>query len=518
MSREANARPPDPSAADAERTPVRAVEAERTPVRAIEADPSLATLLWTPSAEELQGRPGYRVGRRIGAGGFAEVYEAELRRPPLPPERVALKRLLPALRRDPVRQRQLRREAQIGSQLRHDHIARVLELLDLGDELAIAMELVEGVQCNHLLHRIAQQGLRLRRSAAGFILSGLFEALRYLEAPDGGSRPLVHADLSLENLMLTQQGVLKLIDFGVAAEDHTTVPPGLGPQAGPSRSQPHPLADRLADEALTSLHQVAGKRTYVPPEGAPRAPTVQSDLYAAGVCAWEILAGCRFPLLPKGVGGPEMGSLIAFAADGQPAAAWILLKSCLAIDPEARMRSASVGLELVQQLQGGTPAQQLQAGLGALVGALMKAQRAQAEGAATPSLGPLPPAAELLLEPRDFIAELVRRIQSAFCAHRVLALRPDAADPSAVLGGAGYRALPFLLRAEYGEAGPLPRESLLRAALDTGYLRGDDGTLCFRVRPPGDTAHVVCVQPGPGHRYEPLAEMLLRNLLVPTAR
>lgn len=507
MSRDANA--PSPANLHAHEAPGVAVHLPLP-----ETDPSTATLTWTPTAEDLEARPGYRVGRRIGAGGFAEVFEAVLRRPPLPPQRVALKRLLPSLRRDPVRQRQLRREAQIASQLRHDRIARVLELLDLGDELALAMELVEGVQCNHLLHRLTQRGLRLRRPVAGYILSGLFEALRYLEAPDGGSRPLVHADLSLENLMLTQQGGLKLIDFGVAAEDpRTTLPPGVSPQRQQS----------MEEEALTSLHQVAGKRNYVPPEGAPRAPTVQGDLYAAGVCAWEIFSGCRFPLLPRGVSSRELGSLIAFAADGQPAPAWILLKSCLAADPEARMRSASEGLELAQQLVGSTPIGQLQAGLGALIGALMeKSDPSAASGA----WGPLPLAAEALIEPRDFLAELVRRVQSAFCAHRVIALRPDLPeifDPSAVMRADADRSiagggLSFVVRAEYGEAGPPPDETALRAARDSGFRRCEDGSLCFRVRPPGDVAHVVCVQPGRGHAYDALAEQLLRNLLSPTAR
>lgn len=506
MSRDANA----PSSAN---LPARETPGVAMHLPLPETDPSTATLTWTPTEQDLEGRPGYRVGRRIGAGGFAEVFEAELRRPPLPPQRVALKRLLPALRRDPVRQRQLRREAQIASQLRHDRIARVLELLDLGDELALAMELVEGVQCNHLLHRLTQRGLRLRRPVAGFILSGLFEALRYLEAPDGGSRPLVHADLSLENLMLTQQGGLKLIDFGVAAEDpRTTLPPGVSPQRQRS----------MEEEALTALHQVAGKRNYVPPEGAPRVPTVQGDLYAAGVCAWEILSGCRFPLLPHGVSSRELGSLIAFAADGQPAPAWILLKSCLAVDPEARMRSASEGLELAQQLVGSTPAGPLQAGLGALISTLMRqGELAAASGSWAPPL-----ASEALVEPRDFLAELVRRVQSAFCAHRVIALRPDLPeifDPSAVMRGDADRSsagtgLSFMLRAEYGEAGPPPEDTALRAALDAGFRRCEDGTLCFRVRPPGDVAHVVCVQPGRGHAYDALAEQLLRNLLSPTAR
>lgn len=495
------------------------------------------TLVWAP-------RPGSRatclVGRRIGIGGFAEVFEAELSQPrssgPLSAgmgvqsgvQKVALKRLLPSLRGDPLRQRQLRREAQIGALLNHPNIARVLSLIEfggeLGDEVALAMELIEGLQCNHLLHRLTQRGLRLRLPAFCHIARGLFSALRYLEDPEdsrvrpspASQRPIVHADISLENLMVTQRGEIKLIDFGIAAEDLSAA-----------------SCDPLDDEALTSLHQVAGKRPYLPPEGMNRqGPSSQSDLYAAGVCCWELVTGCRFPVLPRGVSERELGSLIAFAARGQPEAMWHLLKSCLTVDPAARMHSASEGLQLLHSMAAATESDVSQTSLSLLVQAL---SRPVLDPAGLPETQQLAP----IVETQDYLTTLVARLRFAFCAERVLAFAPRA-DPDASASGddaawdAPEAEHSFSLRAESSEVAPdgeacdlawsemspaalarLPSQDLLREALNVGVVEAEEGTLLFRVRPPGDVAHVLSVSAGAGAVYDPMAQALLRSLLCP---
>ena len=497
------------------------------------ADELSETLVWAP-------RPGSRatclVGRRIGIGGFAEVFEAELSLPhsggPATVgggvQRVALKRLLPSLRGDPWRQRQLRREAQIGAQLNHPNIARVLSLIEfggeLGDEVALAMELIEGLQCNHLLHRLTQRGLRLRLATICRIAVGLFSALRYLEDPEDSrersglvsQRPIVHADISLENLMVTQSGEIKLIDFGIAAEDLSAA-----------------SSDPLDDEALTSLHQVAGKRPYLPPEGMNRqGPSSQSDLYAAGVCCWELCTGCRFPVLPRGVSDRELGSLIAFAARGQPEPLWQLLKSCLAVDPVARMRSANEGLQLVQSLMAHDASAVPQADLSGLV---LAASRAVAE----PARLSLSQELSTVVESQDYLTTLVSRLRFAFCAERVLAFAPRSVpqsdEASAVDSWCDVDAEPsFSLRAESSAVAPdgeacdaalsemstaaqarLPDQAHLREALNVGVVEAPDGMLLFRVRPPGDVAHVLAVSAGPGAVYDPMAQALLRNLLCP---
>ncbi len=501
------------------------------------------TLIWA-------SRPGSRatclVGRRIGSGGFAEVFEAELCQPARSPaagpsvQKVALKRLLPSFRGDPLRQRQLRREAQIGAQLNHPNIARVLSLIELGSELgeevALAMELLKGLQVNHLLHRLNGRGLRLRQPAWRQIASRLFAALLYLEDPQahlpsgsgkraaesrprGAGRPIVHADISLENLMITESGEVKLIDFGIAAEDLSAA-----------------SSDPLNDEALTSLHQVAGKRPYLPPEGMDRGgPSSQSDLYAAGVCCWELCTGCRFPVLPRGVSDREIGSLIAFAGRGQPEPLWQLLKSCLAVDPAQRMRSASQGLELLRRLALPDEESASPPSLGRLFDALTAA-------------APLSDELAALVEPQDYLPMLTARLRFAFCAERVQAFAPQSRTPDGDErpdrfddhGGDDdvAREPPFHLRAESSEVAPdgeacdvalsalpaatqasLPSPARLREALNIGGLEDESGTLLFRVRPPsaGATlpAHVICVSAGAGASYDPMAQALLRSLLCP---
>ena len=505
--------------------PVGPADDSRRPARAAE-DPSATTLLWSPRAAP---RPGYHLGRCIGAGGFAEVFEAELLRPPLPPQRVALKRLLPGLRGDPSRKRQLRREAEIAARLSHDNIIKVFELLELGDELAIAMELVDGLQGSRLLQRLARRGRRLRLPAVAYILHGLFAALDYLETrsplldktpgggrPLGSGRPLVHADISLENLMLTVTGGVKLIDFGLAGED---------------RSLPRPAGE---DQSLTALHQVAGKRTYAPPLAGgmpPGAPTVHSDLYAAGVCAWELLTCLRFPVLPPGAAARELGSLIAFAAEGLPEAGWRLLQLCLAADPPARRSTAEQGLALLKRLRADAVSPLAMGALAQSLATDAPWPPGQAEQL-TATLAR--PAAPSMLD-----KDLLRRLHGAFCAHRVLLLGPpgEPAEPrSALAPRPGEPAEPrsaltprpgepspatasqdFIVHASQGPPGEPPPPAVLRQALQRGHARIPAGGLCYRVQLPipESPRRLVFIDPGPGHTYEPLAEALLHNLLCP---
>jgi serine/threonine protein kinase len=403
---------------------------------------------------------------------------------------VALKRLLPGLRGDPLQQRKLRREAQIGAALKHENIVRALELIDLGDEVALAMELVDGLPGQRLLTLLTEHGYRLRPPLVGHILFGLFSALHYLQSLKLGPRPLVHADLSLENVMLARDGKVRLIDFGLSAEDGTAAEVSS------------------TDDVLTALHEVGGKPSYVPPEGMPRIPTVASDLYAAGVCAWELLAGRRFPVLPKGTGKRELGSVVAFAASGQPAPVWLLLRDCLALAPTERLRSAEQGLELCARLRNGHPTE---AALAKLVRSLQSAGPDwQAPEALLPQLYRFEPA-----------VELADRLRQAFAAQQVEVVAVQSAEqpnePSLAmelspLGGRTQEPR-FVERARQGQGRSRPPDSLLREASRTGIATSEDGLLCLRTRLPGIGEHVVIVDPGPGCRYSPTALALLRSLL-----
>lgn len=431
-------------------------------------DASSSTLQWQAPPEKLALRPGYTVGKCIGKGGVAEVFEAELRRPPLPPQRVALKRLLPGLRNDPSQQRKLRREAQIGATLSHDNIVRTLELIDLGDEVALALELVDGLPAQRLLRLLTDHGYRLRPPLVGHILHGIFSALDYLQRLTPQQRPLVHADLSLENVMLSGEGGVRLIDFGLSSETSGSEETSGG------------------DDLLTGLHEVGGKPSYLPPEGMTRNPTVTRDLYAAGVCAWELLTGRRFPVLPKGTTSRELGSLVAFAATGQPAPVWLLLRDSLALLPTQRLRSAEEGLTRCTQLLRGHPTD---AALARLVRSLLRESPDW-----TPPESLLPQ-----LEHVEPAVDLANRLRQSFVAVQTEVVAFDDASSS------------FVRRARQGQGRPLPPEPVLFDALQSG-LAIEDGLLCLRLR--GTAADsVVVLDPGEGRFYSPVTQSLLRNIL-----
>ncbi len=434
-------------------------------------DASNSTLQWQPPPEKLALRPGYSVGKCIGKGGVAEVFEAELRRPPLPPQRVALKRLLPGLRGDPAQQRKLRREAQIGAALSHSNIVRTLELIDLGDEVALALELVDGLPAQRLLLLLHGHGYRLRPPLVGHILQGIFSALDYLQRLTPQQRPLVHADLSLENVMLAKDGGVRLIDFGLSAETS-----GADEQASGG------------DDLLTGLHEVGGKPSYLPPEGTTRTPTVARDLYAAGVCAWELLAGRRFPVLPKGSTSRELGSLVAFAATGQPAPVWLLLRDSLALLPSQRLRSAEEGLGRCSELLRGHPT-------GAALAKLVRSLQAD-----TPSWTPPPPLVPQL-EQFDPAVDLADRLRQAFVAVQAEVVSFD--EESAQ----------FQSRARQGQGRPAPPDPVLFDALQRGIAESEEGLLCLRTRSASAGEQVVILDPGEGRGYSQLTQRLLQSIL-----
>ncbi len=434
-------------------------------------DASNSTLQWEPPPEKLALRPGYTVGKCIGKGGVAEVFEAELRRPPLPPQRVALKRLLPGLRSDPAQQRKLRREAQIGATLAHSNIVRTLELIDLGDEVALALDLVDGLPAQRLLLLLHGHGYRLRSPLVGHILHGVFSALDYLQRLAPQQRPLVHADLSLENVMLAKDGGVLLIDFGLSAET------GFSDEESSS-----------GDDRLTGLHEVGGKPSYLPPEGTSRTPTVARDLYAAGVCAWELLAGRRFPVLPKGATSRELGSLVAFAATGQPAPVWLLLRDSLALLPSQRLRSAEEGLGRCADLLRGHPTE-------AALAKLVRSLQADSPGW-TPPPSLLPQLAQF-----DPAVDLADRLRQAFVAAQAEVVSFDEESSQ------------FASRARQGHGRSMPADPVLFEALQRGIAESDDGLLCLRTRSAGPGEQVVILDPGEGRGYSQLTQRLLQSIL-----
>src|SRR6185436_6741146 len=209
----------------------------------------------------------YSVERMLGAGGMGEVYRAvdtTLRRP------VALK-LLPAGQADAERRQRFVQEAQSASALNHPNIVTIYEIGEADGRDFIAMELVEG-------RTLADQ-------AAGKPLP-LVKALRYAEQMADGLAAahaigLVHRDLKPANVMVTDRGIVKILDFGLAK---LVEPVSDGSEESPTQSM----------QLSTEPGRVVGTVSYMSPEQAEgRKVDARSDIFAFGCVLYEMVTGFR---------------------------------------------------------------------------------------------------------------------------------------------------------------------------------------------------------------------------------
>jgi serine/threonine protein kinase len=202
---------------------------------------------------------------------MAEVWRSEAHFPDGHVEHVAIKRALPDLASSPLYQRMLEDEARIGMLLRHPNIVRVYDARMLHGSFVIVMELVEGASLREVLRHAQASGARMPLAAALHVARELARALECAhQAVDEWGRELgiVHRDVSPHNVLLSERGEVKLMDFGLA---HCTA--------------------NLAEQDAGTL---GGKLGYLSPEVVLRheiSPAL--DLFALGVILWEALMGQR---------------------------------------------------------------------------------------------------------------------------------------------------------------------------------------------------------------------------------
>lgn len=216
------------------------------------------------SAEEPLA-PGDQVGpylvvRELGRGGMGRVYLAS---DPRLGRTVALKALAPHLTSDPLQRERLRREARAAAALTHPGICTVYALEEIDGQLYIASEFVDG---GTLADEIRSQ----RRPSREQLTATVRElAAALASAHDKG---IVHRDLKPENVMRTQDGRLKILDFGLA-QLNTAVPDGPG---------------------LTQAGMLVGTPAYMAPEQINGQPADQrSDVFALGVLLYEYACGAH---------------------------------------------------------------------------------------------------------------------------------------------------------------------------------------------------------------------------------
>ncbi len=211
----------------------------------------------------------YEILAPLGTGGMGEVYRA---RDPRLGREVAIKVLPEAVAGDPERLARFEREARTLASLNHPGIVTIFEVEEAGGTRFLAMELVEGDSLDTLL---VPGGLPLPRFDA--IALPLAEALSAAH-----ERGIVHRDLKPGNVMVTGDGRVKVLDFGLAKLENAPSDPNLSSTPTESRAD------------LTSEGQVFGTLAFMSPEQARGARVdARSDVFSLGVVLYQMLTGER---------------------------------------------------------------------------------------------------------------------------------------------------------------------------------------------------------------------------------
>ncbi|TLS42188.1 serine/threonine protein kinase [Streptomyces montanus] len=270
----------------------------------------------------LVGDGRYRLTRRLGRGGMAEVFAAEDVRLG---RTVAVKLLRSDLAEDPVSKARFTREAQSVAGLNHHAVVAVY---DSGEDVVghqtvpyIVMELVEGRTIRDLLLNAEAPG----PEQALIIVSGVLEALAYSH-----QHGIVHRDIKPANVIITQTGAVKVMDFGIARALHG------------------------AQSTMTQTGMVMGTPQYLSPEQAlGKAVDHRSDLYATGCLLYELLA-----LRPPFTGETPLSVVYQHvqdipvppseASDASPPELDGLVMRSLAKEPDDRFQTAEEMRGLVQ--------------------------------------------------------------------------------------------------------------------------------------------------------------------------
>jgi serine/threonine protein kinase len=165
----------------------------------------------------------YRILGRIAAGGMAEIYLGRMVTRSGGWRECVLKRLMPDLQADQEFVQMFYDEARIASQMSHPNIVQIYELGELDGSMFIAMELIRGVNLKELYERADIEKKPLPIALSLRIAVGALDALAYAHSfrdEAGNPQNIVHRDVSPQNILVTYQGEVKLVDFGVAKAEN----------------------------------------------------------------------------------------------------------------------------------------------------------------------------------------------------------------------------------------------------------------------------------------------------------
>jgi len=216
----------------------------------------------------MAGAMRYHVVSKIAAGGMAEIFLALQKGEQGFQKPVVLKRILPALARDTAFVRMLVDEAHIASTLNHSNLVQVLDLGKSGDQYFLVLEFVDGWSLEQIRRRALAAKVKIPTPLALYIVSALCRGLAYVHTRERNGKPLgiIHRDVTPQNVLISQQGEVKLADFGIAK------------------------AVGKSERSATGV--IKGKFAYMSPEQSQARPLdARSDLFSVGTVLYLLTTG-----------------------------------------------------------------------------------------------------------------------------------------------------------------------------------------------------------------------------------
>jgi eukaryotic-like serine/threonine-protein kinase len=284
-------------------------------------DPSNQTDPRDSRAHRVIGR--YALHDEIASGGMAVVHFGRLLGPVGFARSVAIKRLHSHYAKDPEFVAMFLDEARLAARIRHPNVVPTIDVVALQGELFLVMEYVQGETVARLARAVSQKGARMPSPVAVSIMVGVLHGLHAAhEARSERGEPLgiIHRDVSPQNLLVGEDGVARIVDFGIAKASW-----------------------RIQS---TREGQLKGKLPYMSPEQLREQPVDRRvDVYSAAVVLWELLVGRRLfdaenpaaaveQMISKRIEAPST------AAKGVPAALDKIVLRGLARDRTQRFESA----------------------------------------------------------------------------------------------------------------------------------------------------------------------------------